>query len=659
MAETLPTDPTTLLWPRPRQLRSHGEGWLLPASLAVAGYTGEGPLDPIETALGWLAEALERRGRRLVRGHVTAGSDVASLVIRDSASQLETCLRSVTPALPAHATSQGYVLRVASDGLSIQHAGPRGLVYALATLAQLVEASPAGASARLPALEIIDYPDFAERGAMLDVSRDKVPTLETLRALVDRLARWKINQLQLYMEHTFAYAGHDVVWRDASPLTASDVRELDDHCVARGVQLVPNQNSFGHMHRWLSREPYRALAECPDGFDHPWNWSKEPYGLCATDPASLRFLEALYDELLPCFRSRAFNVGLDETIDLGAGRSQAACAARGTERVYLEFLQAVHARVRERGRVMMFWGDIIIHRPELLGELPRDAIALEWGYEADHPFGEHLAAFRAAGLPFYVCPGTSSWNSFAGRTHNAVQNIANAARAGLAAGASGLLVTDWGDHGHLQPLPVSYLGLLLAAGLSWNASDAADPSALDLPALLDAHIFQDPTRPLGRVAHDLGNAYREVGSLRVNATVPFWNLIKPERVFSPPGVTRESLEATLAFVSRAGAPLDTPAPSDRDGATAASSLGGAQAARELGWARDMLAFSCRLGIARSTLSDPLALARLPSALRAPLARELADLVERHRALWLVRNRPGGLDDSARRLEDTLAALGGS
>lgn len=131
-------------------------------------------------------------------------------------------------------------------------------------------------------------------------------------------------------------------------------------------------------------------------------------------------------------------------------------------------------------------------------------------------------------------------------------------------------------------------------------------------------------------------------------------------MFSPPGVTRESLEATLAFVSRVGAPLDAPAPADaqRDGAPAASILGGARAARELTWVRDMLAFSCRLGIARSTLSDPLALATLPSATRGPLARELADLIDRHRALWLVRNRPGGLDDSARRLEQTLVALGG-
>ena len=87
----------------------------------------------------------------------------------------------------------------------------------------------------------------------------------------------------------------------------------------------------------------------------------------------------------------------------------------------------------------------------------------------------------AAGLDFYVCPGTSSWNSLAGRTRNALLNLAAAAREGREAGARGLLITDWGDFGHLQPLPVSYLGFLAGAGFAWNTASAEDP--LGLPIL--------------------------------------------------------------------------------------------------------------------------------------------------------------------------------
>ena len=98
---------------------------------------------------------------------------------------------------------------------------------------------------------------------MLDISRDKVPTMDTLFALIDRLAGWKVNQIQLYSEHTFAYRDHEVVWRDASPMTADEIRAVDAYCTERHIELVPNQNCLGHMDRWLQHDEYRHLAMAP------------------------------------------------------------------------------------------------------------------------------------------------------------------------------------------------------------------------------------------------------------------------------------------------------------------------------------------------------------------------------------------------------------
>ena len=177
-------------------------------------------------------------------------------------------------------------------------------------------------------MHIVDWPDYAHRGVMLDITRDRVPTMQTLYALVDLLASLKLNQLQLYTEHTFAYAGHDIVWQDASPMTGEEVLLLDAYCRDRYVELVPNQNSFGHMHRWLKFDEYRPLAESPDGILHGFSTVKEPYSFCPIDPGSIALLEDMYDQLLPHFSSRQFNVGLDETWDLGEGRSKEPCATR-------------------------------------------------------------------------------------------------------------------------------------------------------------------------------------------------------------------------------------------------------------------------------------------------------------------------------------------
>ena len=625
----------SLLLPRPRRVQRLEGTWSLPPTLRLAcpdELNATGALERLEQALG-------ARGHGLAR---TTELDPAAHV------RMRVEPLGFSAALPESLAKQAYAAIITDGGATLSASSAVGLAYALSTLTQLIELSSSSPGAlELPCVSIEDSPDFPVRGVMLDISRDKVPTLATLQMLVDRLAHWKVNQVELYMEHTFAYAGHDVVWRHASPLTPQEVRSFDAYCAARHVDLVPNQNSFGHMHRWLVHEPYRKLAECPDGFEHPWSGNREPYGLCATDPASLGFLEGLYDQLVPNFRSRLFNVGLDEPLDLGCGRSKAACDARGAGRLYLDFLKAVHARVKSRRRTMAFWADTITSSPELMAEVPKDAIALEWGYEASHPFAEHLALLRGAGLAYYVCPGTSSWNSFAGRTHNAIENIAKAAREGKAADATGFLITDWGDHGHLQPLSVSYLGFLLGAGVGWNVSDAERPFELDLPRLLDVHAFSDSASVLGRVAYDLGDAYRHAGSLRTNASVLFFSLLKPERLFSPPGVTRETLEQTLAYVERASYALSRARPLTAEGVLAVD---------ELGYARDLLSFACRLGMARSSLADPNALARLPGAERAELSSTLRGIVARHGALWAARNSPGGQLDSARRLTRVLEAL---
>ena len=78
---------------------------------------------------------------------------------------------------------------------------------------------------------------------MLDVSRGKVPTVETLELLIDRLSRLKINVVQLYLEHTFAHPGHADAWAEATPYTAGDIARLRTFAMQRHVDLCGHQAS--------------------------------------------------------------------------------------------------------------------------------------------------------------------------------------------------------------------------------------------------------------------------------------------------------------------------------------------------------------------------------------------------------------------------------
>ncbi len=540
---------------------------------------------------------------------------------------------------------QGYRLELGSAGVRITAATAVGLFYGEQTLIQLLQiyGLERGKSARIPGMVIEDHPDFPQRGVLLDISRNKVPSLTTLMQLVRLLGHFKINQLQLYTEHTFAYAGHEIVWQDASPLAPSDLSALKSFCQQAKVALVPNQNSLGHMHRWLIHSPYREFAECPAGVVHPFSPEPEPFSLCPVDPRSLDLLRDLYDQLLPHFSGELFNVGLDEPFDLGSGRSAAICRKRGRARVFLDFLRAVHGLARERGRRIQFWGDVVLDHPELIPELPQDAIALAWGYDAGHPFASVAERLAAAGLEFYVCPGTSSWNSFAGRQHNALLNLAQAAEAGVAHQAKGYLITDWGDHGHLQPLSVSYLGMAAGAGFAWNAASARKATSAPWARILDVHVFADRSWTMGDIVVGLGDIYRWVGGVPPNGSALFFLLfggpgeLRRRGVW---GVTPERLELAREAIAYWSARL-------RETKMTQYCADRATILDEYSWVAEMLDLSCQVGALELSAQG---YRRAASAVQAKIQEQLRLLIAKLPGIWQQRNRPGGLAGSLGRLE---------
>ena len=549
--------------------------------------------------------------------------------------------------------AQGYAIAADRAGVRVAHADDAGRRYAEDTLAQLARAH----GGALPGLALRDWPDFAVRGFLLDVSRDRVPTRDTLAHLVARLARLRFNHLELYTEHTFAYSGHEPAWRDASPITPDDVRWLDRLCAEHGIELCANQNTFGHMERWLRHAEYRERAEAPDGWATPGGGRRPPSVLAPT-PENAAFALDLVRELASHFASRRVNINGDEPFELGTGRSRDAVAARGRGPVYLEHLLRLVEGVRADGREALFWGDILHHHPELVAELPRrDAIALLWHYEAPDPplpdvvraalapygisaqmlrgFAGQVDAFAEHAMPFWVCPGTSSWNSLVGRVGNARANLRDAAEVGLARGATGYLLTDWGDNGHLQPPSVSFAPMLDAAGLAWNAERHCD---LDLGDRLDALVFEDEARALGRACTAMGELGARTGLVGFNASPLHAALFSSSMLLAmgtpdPRAATAvaESVDALVADLSRAR-------PRCGDGAIAVRELAQALRLAQLGAWR----LARRAG---ATTPDD-------TALRA----QLADAIEEQRACWLARARPGGLADSIARLEQALAEL---
>jgi hypothetical protein len=548
-----------------------------------------------------------------------------------------------TQAAPAQ--PEAYALTIDRDGVRIEFRDTPGLRAASATLRQLLREY----GRRLPCLRIRDWPDFARRGVMLDISRGRVPKLETLLDLAEKLSDFKINELQLYTEHTFAYKKFKSVWQSWGALTAKEIQILDARCRELGIDLVPNQNSFGHLRYFLAdprlkklgelSEPYESGSDAPSPANEgdegvATTFLRRPTTLAPNHPGTLPFLRGLYDELLPNFSSQFFNIGGDETWDLGKGQSKKLCEAKGKGRVYFDFLKKLQREVVVRGKQMMFWGDIILKYPALIRELPKNIIALNWGYEFNHPFEKEAAQFAKAKIPFYVCPGTATWQTIIGKHDNSLANLRAAAKAGKKFGAIGFLNTDWGDGGHPQPLAVSWPLFAAGAALAWNSKALDERSLL---AVLSRDVFDDPTGKIASAGFKLGFTHQKLGVKALNET-PLGTVIaapKPEdrELFCRNGlkwfakIPARKIQAALKEIQKQRAALSRAKPDSDSGKILL---------RELDLAAQMAAQSCKFmlwqqAVAAGKKSEVKKLAQLG-------VRELRTLAKDFNSYWPLRNK---------------------
>ena len=355
-----------------------------------------------------------------------------------------------------------YEIVVKTNKIIIYSSSDEGAFRAVTTLKQIHKQAH-----NIPCLSIWDKPDYKNRASMCDF-RSKIPTLDTLKETVRMLADMKYNQFQLYFESfAFYYSNFPEFYGDEKVLTPDDIRALDEYCKSLYIELVPAQASFGHMSKWLARPELSHL-----GCTEPRSSSLNPL-----DPESIKVVEKIYDCILPCFSSDKVNICCDEVGELGKGKTEKAALEYGSGKLFMDFLNKIAELVKTKyGKKIMFWSDMINHNSDLWKYIPEGSTALLWGYNSWYMrFDKFSSLLQKSGIDYYVCPGTSNWGSFTGRTTNALYNIRRASDAGKEYGASGILITDWGNSGNPQFESISYFGYAVGASYSWNNT----PSVID------------------------------------------------------------------------------------------------------------------------------------------------------------------------------------
>ena len=281
--------------------------------------------------------------------------------------------------------AQSYVLDITEDAIVLT-GDEAGLWHGMQTLLQIIEQE----GACLSALHIEDAPAIVNRGYYFDCTRGRIPKLSWLKQLADRMAYYKLNQLQLYVEHSYLFRGMTELWRDDTPLTAEEIMEFDRYCAERGIELVPSLSSFGHLYKLLCSREYSHLCELEDSEGKPFSQTGRMahHTINTSDPESLQLIEGMISEYMELFTSRQFNICADETFDLGRGRNKEAVEKLGKDRVYINYVKKLAQFLLDNGRRPMFWGDIIVGFPGETEEQFQDTLSLvrEVGYDSAFTF---------------------------------------------------------------------------------------------------------------------------------------------------------------------------------------------------------------------------------------------------------------------------------
>ena len=374
-------------------------------------------------------------------------------------------------ALPA----QSYVLSITEDKIEILGRDRAGVGYGIQTLCQIIR----NKGALLPALHIEDKPDIAARGFYMDQARGRSFKLETIKRQIDLLSRYKINQYQLYIEQSFAFSGFSEMWREDSVLTPEEIMEIDKYCKDRDIDFVPSLASFGHLYELLRTKSYEDICELENAAGKPFSfWEKmQHHTVNVADERSFEVVKRMLDEYLPLFSSKLVNICADETFDLGKGRSKELAEKIGTDRMYLEFLKKLCEYIVAKGKVPMFWGDIICKFPEFIKELPKETICMAWGYMAEQK-DDICKPIAEVGANLYLCPGACGWNTLINRIDTAYSNIKTLSGYARKYNAIGLLNTEWGDFGHINNPSFAVPGIIYGGVFTWNLDAYSGEAAI-------------------------------------------------------------------------------------------------------------------------------------------------------------------------------------
>jgi len=347
---------------------------------------------------------------------------------------------------------EGYVLGIGKHGVVIGAHSSAGILYGTITLKQIIFSR---GSAPLPGVKIRDWPFFAMRGIQDEISYGQVSTMENFKDIIRFLAEFKMNTFMIYLEDTFRFEAYPTIGIGRGALTREQVDELEAFAKPYNVEIIPIFEMLANQGALLMLDEIRPLAEYPGA--HSFAISEDSY----------EFFENCTRELSAAFDSNYFHAGLDESWDLGYGRTEELVKQKGKAVVHAEHYRRLNDMLKRYDKKMMMYSDIVLKYAHILELIPKDIVLMYWKYAPWDRYPE-VVQHVEKGFELVVLPGMNNWNQFFPTMSAAMINIKNLTLEAAHYHALGSITSTWGDYGSKNLRELLYCGYAYQGEVAWS-----------------------------------------------------------------------------------------------------------------------------------------------------------------------------------------------
>lgn len=186
---------------------------------------------------------------------------------------------------------------------------------------------------------------FPHLAYLIDVARDAVPKIETLKEEALNLALSGFDQIYLYLEDLLEIEGEPFFGHLRGRYSKKEIKELDRYCSSLGIELIPAVQTLAHLNAIFLWPTYGEINDIDDI-------------LLVGKDRTYQLIERMFKTISDCFSSKTVHIGMDEAHKLGRGRYLDEHGHKKASDIMLDHLNKVSQIANKYNFKLEMWSDM-------------------------------------------------------------------------------------------------------------------------------------------------------------------------------------------------------------------------------------------------------------------------------------------------------------